>query len=91
MAFEPRAGRYLRLEDPIFNADPWGCLATTAPTGALARRLGCRSLLHAARLDPRSALQPLQPRNLLAQLCYNALLLGILVQQRQYQLLQLSG
>ncbi len=90
VALETRAGRHLRLEDPLLHADPWRRLAATTPPGSLARRLGRGPLLHPARLDPWAVLQSLQPRDLRAQLCDYALLLRILVQQRQHQLLQLG-
>jgi hypothetical protein len=58
----------------------------------LARAAALRrgSVLHPARFDLRPAFQPFQPRNLLAQLRYDPLLLGVLLEQRQHQLLQLG-
>ena len=90
VALEPRARRNLRLEDLLLDADPWCRLASATPTAAFATGFWRSAVLHAARLDPWPALQSLQPRNLLAQLRYHALLLAILLQQLQHQQLQLG-
>lgn len=71
MALAARARRHRHRDDPLLVDDQLRRLAAAAPLPALGRRrLRLARLLHAARLDRRPALQPLQPRDLIALLAH---------------------
>src|SRR5207249_11771294 len=87
--FEAGAHRDLGLDDPILDHHPrQRLLAAPTPLAVAApRRLLLARPFHAARfagLDVRSALQPLEPGNLVALLSDQLLLLGDDLLQRRH-------
>ena len=75
VSFDPRARPHVHAQHPALDADPRCGLAASAML-AMARRLRCRRIIHAAWLDVGAAVQTLQSRDLIALLCHNPPQLG---------------
>src|SRR5260370_32755834 len=91
IALEPRPRRNRGLDDPLLMDDPFGGLV--AATTGWAPRLSTARLLHPARLarlDVRTALQALQPRDLLALLAHRPAEIRNTRKQLRHQSLQLG-
>ena len=90
VSLEPRPRRHRRLDGLLGDAGARHRLAAATPLARLARALRLGSLLHAARLDARPALQPFEPRVLLAQLRGQPLLFRQFDQQLSDQRFELG-
>jgi len=73
---------------PILNSNAGCDLAAPPPLAAFAWRFRLTRRLHAARFDPRPAIQTFQPGVLVSKLRDQPLLLGHPVQQLQHQRFQ---
>ena len=84
-ALRSRHPKHLRL-----HGDPRGHLATAVAVAPLAMRLRPGGVFHAARLDHRPALEPLEASNLIALRRDRPLQLSYLAQQFHHQSFQLG-
>ena len=81
IAFELRTRRMRHPQHLGLGCDPWCHFAAAVAFGSLAAALRFASLLHAARLDRRAALQTLQPGDLIALRRHDLLQLRVLAKQ----------
>lgn len=83
VALELRTLRYRHSKHLGLGRDPWCHLAAAAALGAIAAGLRLGPFLHAARLDRWTALQALQPSNLIALRYHDPLQISQLAEQFQ--------